>query len=410
MIKENISISINSIKSNPGRAILTMLIISIGIMALVGILTAIDAIKDSISSNFSSLGANTFTIRNRELLVRIGNSGRKPKKYKAINFEEAQLFKNKLNTGAKVSISIFTRQDGLLKFENIKTNPNNTIVGSDENYLTTSALEIEKGRNFTIQEVNSAKNVCILGNEINYKLFKNRNSVGKSVYISGLKYRIVGMLKSKGSGMGVSADKMVIIPINNARNNFLNIKIPSYTVNVACNSTQHLNSTLLEAIGTFRVIRKLRAGTENNFEIIKSDSLSTMLISNLSLVTVAATIIGFITLLGAAIGLLNIMLVSVTERTREIGIRKSLGATQKKIQYQFLTEAVVICQAGGILGIIFGIIIGNLVSFAVGNGFTIPYFWMSLGLVICFVVGVSSGIYPAIKASKLDPIESLRFE
>jgi putative ABC transport system permease protein len=165
-----------------------------------------------------------------------------------------------------------------------------------------------------------------------------------------------------------------------------------------------------EAIGLMRNIRKDRIGAENSFEITQSDSLAGIVIDSISTVTSAAAIIGIITLLGAAIGLMNIMLVSVTERTREIGIRKSLGATRSVIRRQFLTEAIVICQLGGLLGIILGVLIGNLISFAIGGTFIIPWLWIISGVTLCFFVGLLSGIYPAIKASNLDPIEALRYE
>lgn len=410
LFKENIKIALHSIRGNAIRTVLTILIIAIGITALVGILTAIDAIKQSISSNFSSLGANTFTIRNREMNVHIGRGGKKPKKYRSITYAEASSFKEQFNFNAIIGISNLASQSATLLYDNVKTNPNIPVYGGDENYLTTGGYEIEKGRNFSLNEVSSGSNVVILGNENANTLFKNQNPIDKIINISSRKYKVIGVLKLKGSSMGMGGDKISIIPLINARLHFTENPNLSFVISGFCNSQAEMNIAIGEATGVFRRIRKLNISQEDNFEILKSDSLSTLLIGNLSFVTIAATVIGFITLLGAAIGLLNIMLVAVNERTREIGIRKSLGATQQIIKNQFLIEAILICQLGGFLGIILGIAVGNATSFAVGIGFIIPWKWMMCGVILCFIVGLAAGYYPAAKASKLDPVEALRYE
>lgn len=379
-------------------------------MALVGILSAIDAIKNGINNNFTSMGANTFTIRNADVNIRVGRKGKKAKAYPTISFKEALRFKNEFNYPVITSVSTLASFNSRLKYKNKKTNPNIQVFGSDENYILTAGYELEKGRNFNIAEINSGKHLVIIGKDIELALFeRNVSAVDKILKIGANRYKVIGVLKTKGNGAGFGGDKICIVPLTNARQYFGKPDM-SFTINVLTKNTELLNIILNEAKGVFRKIRKISTINTENFDIVKSDNLASLLIGNLQKVTVGATIIGLITLLGAAIGLMNIMLVSVTERTREIGVRKALGATQKTIKYQFLIESVVICILGGLVGILFGIIIGNIISLALNTGFFIPWFWIITGIIICVTVGLVSGYIPAKRASELDPIESLRFE
>ncbi|OYU96302.1 MAG: ABC transporter [Bacteroidetes bacterium B1(2017)] len=406
---ENLKIALNSINGNRLRATITALIISIGIMALVGILTAIDGIKAGINNSFSNMGANTFTIKNRGQSIKFSGGNKGPKKFKAISKSEADKFVAEFKFPSTTSLSVNASFASTVKYASIKTDPNIMVMGGDINYLNVAGYEIDQGRNFSEKEMLSASNAVLLGSEIKTKLFKTGNALGESVFIGGAKYRVVGILKSKGSSMGFGGDRIVIVPIQNAYQTF-SMPNMSSVITVAVKDISTLDFGVEEATSLFRKIRRIPVRGEENFNVMKSDNIAKEMISNLSYVTIAATVIGFITLLGAAIGLMNIMLVSVSERTREIGIRKAIGATQKMIRRQFLFEAVVICQIGGIGGIIFGIIIGNIVTSLVGVGFIIPWLWMFSGITLCVIVGLVSGLYPAIKASKLDPIEALRFE
>jgi len=409
-LKENISIALDSIKANRLRAIITMLIIAIGITALVGILSAIDAIKNGINNNFTSMGANTFTIRNADVNIRVGRNGRKAKTFDKIKYKEALRFKNEFNYPVVTSVSTMASMASRIKFENKKTNPNIQIFGSDENYILTAGYDLESGRNFNTYGVISGAPIVIIGKDIEKTLFgENNSALDKTIKIGASRYKIIGVLKSKGNSAGFGGDKLCIIPLTNARQYFGNDNM-SFTINVLTKNSALLDNILNEAKATFRKIRKVPTTGVDNFDIVKSDNLATLLIGNLQKVTAGATIIGLITLLGAAIGLMNIMLVSVTERTREIGVRKALGATQNAIKSQFLIESVVICVMGGLIGILFGIIIGNIISFALDTGFFIPWFWIIMGVIICVTVGLLSGFIPAKRASKLDPIDSLRFE
>lgn len=406
---ENIRVALSSIKGQLLRAILTMLIIAMGITALVGILASIDVIKGALNSNFSNMGANTFTIRNKETVVRIGRSGKQPRRHKPITYDEAIAFADQFEFPGTVSVSTIASFAATMKYKSEKTNPNIQVFGTDENYLDVSGYSLERGRNFTQQEVKDGNHVVIIGKDLLSELFKKEDPVGKEISIGAGKYVVIGVLASKGNTMGMSGDKIALLPIENVRIYFSRPDM-TYTVNVLTIGPAMMEPTIGDATGIFRTIRKLEPLDDDNFEITKSDSVATSLIENLSYVTLGATLIGIITLLGAAIGLMNIMLVSVTERTKEIGVRKALGATRAAIRNQFITEAIVICQLGGLLGIVLALTAAWIISFIMGADFVMPWAWIGLGVSVCFIVGLISGIYPAIKASKLDPIEALRYE
>ncbi len=410
LLKENFKISIDSIRTNLLRSILTILIIAIGIMALVGILTAIDAIKNSISDKFLMMGANTFTIQSRGMRVQIGKNRYRAKNFSYISFRQAQRFKKEFNFPAKVSVSIFATGTATVKYKSEKTDPNSLVVGMDENYLFTGGYELEKGRNFTETEIQNSRNLAIIGSEIKSQLFKKtENPLNKIISIGGKKYKVIGILKTKGASIGFSNDRACMIPVTNVRQYFSRPQM-SFNINIMPDRPELMDIAIGESEGLFRIIRKLDITDETDFNISKSDNLAQMLLENISFVTIAATIIGIITLFGAAIGLMNIMLVSVSERTREIGTRKAIGAKSSTIKQQFLFEAIVIGQLGGFLGIILGILIGNLVALSIGTSFIIPWLWILGGVVLCLLVSLASGMFPAVKASKLDPIIALRYE
>lgn len=406
LVKENINIALSSITAHKLRAILTILIIAFGIMALVGILTSIEAVKTSLSQNFSRMGANTLTIRGKSVRV----EGAKASTYKAIDYQDAMEFKKRYWFPALTSV--YTRATGTatVKYRSEKSNPNVTVYGADENYMMTSGNELARGRNISSADVRSNAPVVVIGHGIKSLLFDdNEEPMGKTISIGSGKYQVVGVLAEKGSTFGFSSGRSCTVPLTTLRNHSGGQDF-NYRINIMTEQPETLEKAIGEAEGIFRIIRELQPNEENNFSISKSSSLADSLFENLKILRLAAIIIGIITLLGAAIGLMNIMLVSVTERTREIGVRKAIGANSRTVRNQFMIEAIVIAQLGGIVGIIFGILIGNLLGFILNTGFIIPWLWILSGIILCFAVALVSGIVPAMKAAKLDPIESLRYE
>mgnify|MGYP003575456099 CR=1 FL=1 len=407
----NTALAYRSVRSNKLRTGITVGIIALGIMALVGILTAIEGLKSSIYSSFGGMGVNTFQIMSETLVKKRGRGFRvSSQDQKSIDYREATAFKKQFNFPSTVGLSMLGTGATTVAYASEKTNPNISVLGVDEHYLTISGTDLDAGRNFSVNEILQGNYSCILGNSIANKLFngKIQNALNAVITIGFIKYRVIGVAASKGSSMISNLDNNVFIPLQNARavyggeNGFIiSVKVPN--VGMVATASE-------EAEGVFRVIRKTPLNVAANFSINKNDNLVEMVMENIGAVTGAAMFIGFITLLGAAIGLMNIMLVSVAERTREIGINKALGAKSSTIKNQFLSESVLISIAGGVIGIVVGILIGNLVSVLLKTGFIIPWLWISVGLILCTLVGIVSGYYPAAKASKLDPIAALRYE
>jgi putative ABC transport system permease protein len=410
---ENIKEALRSVKVNLLRTVLTGTIIAIGIMSLVGMLTAIDGIKAQIEDSFSGLGANNFDIRSKGFSGGRGvQQGVSEKNYPIVRYKEALSFQEAFNSTGPSTIFSTVSGAAEVKRGSKKTNPNVRVTGVDDLYFNMKALKIEKGRNFSNTEVRYGNNVCIIGLDIVETLFeKNEDPLNDFITVFGRRYTVVGILEKQGSvGGGSGADRAIFIPVENAS------KLDAtgtfrFSITASGSDPLKLEYEMGQATGMMRKIRQDKVGQEDSFELVKSQSVGESLEEVAGYLRIGGFGIGFITLLGASIGLMNIMLVSVTERTREIGIRKALGATPLRIRQQFLIEAIVICILGGILGVIIGIGIGNVVANFIGpGGFLIPWLWIFVSFGICIFVGLASGYFPARKASKLDPIESLRYE
>lgn len=410
-LTEILKLAYQSVKANLLRSVLTLMIIAIGITALVGILTAIDSVVFSLSDNLSGLGANSYSIYPKGNSIRGNRRGVTQKRGEYISYEQAMIFKERFAEDSKVAVSADGLGNATVKYADKETNPNVSVKGIDDNYLAVQSYSIELGRDFSSSEQESGVNRAIIGKDIVKTLFRDNSeeAINKYITVNNNKYLVVGILKSKGSSMNQSSDRVVIVPLLNLKRIFVSDN-QNYDITVGVYDATAMEESISQATGLFRTIRKVPLGNENDFEVFKSDGLISIIKENTQNLRIGTIVIGLMTLLGAAIGLMNIMLVSVTERTKEIGIAKALGATRQTILTQFLTEAVLICQVGGIVGIFLGMLIGLGVAKAMGGTFHVPWLWMLLGLVVCFIVGVISGWYPAQKAAKLDPIESLRYE
>jgi putative ABC transport system permease protein len=409
LVRENFKVSLTAVSTNRLRSILTILIIAFGIMALVGILTAIDALKFSISDNFGLMGANTFSIQSRGYNFQVLNKRMRKRSFNHITFQQAMEFRERYKFPATINIRTGITGIATVKGGNEKTNPNINLVGATENMTSTSGAEIDRGRMISAQDVETSNFVAVIGNDIVSTLFKNKNPIDEFVSVGGNRYRVIGTFKHKGSGVGGGTDRSMVIPVTNARAVFSR-PTQNFIIEVNPSSMDSLSFAMDEAESLFRQIRRLSPSDETDFNIERSDALIEMMLSQMSYATIAAAIIGLITLLGAAVGLMNIMLVSVSERTREIGTRKAIGAKASTIKQQFLFESIVIGQIGGLLGIVLGITAGNAISLLIGSSFIIPWVWILLGVSLCFLVSMASGYFPAVRASRLDPIEALRYE
>jgi len=410
LLRENIRIAINSIKSQLLRTILTVLIIAIGITALVSILSCVKALENTISSDFSSMGANTFTIERYEFSIQRHGGAERQKINPVISYTDTKEFIEKYKFPmATTSLSFAGTGSAEIKFENKKTDPNVLVLGTNEFFIENSGFKMNKGRGFNYFEIQNNSNVCVLGSDLEEKFFSEINPIGQTISIRGSKFKVIGTLKSNKNAFNSQEDNRVLIPIQKARSIYTNPNA-NYSLMVKVDKKDFFDEALNQAIITFRNVRTLNPIEENNFGVERSDDLINRVGAITQYLYIAAWVIGIITIFGSSIALMNIMLVSVAERTREIGVRKAMGAKRKTIAIQFFLETIMVGQIGGILGIILGILVGYGLSAALGFSFTTPWLAMFSAFTTAFIVAIISGLFPAVKAAKLDPIESLRYE
>jgi len=410
LLRQNISIAQQSIKGQFLRTALTVMIIAIGITALVGILSSVQALENTIGGGFSGIGANTFSIQRQPFTMQRRGGGERTKINPVITYREVKEFEERYDFPmAQVGISFQATSNAEVKSEDRKTKPKVIIAGINANYIDNSGLKIGEGRGFSSFDISNNARVCVIGKDLEDNLFEGLNPIGQTLSIRGNKFTVVGLLEEKGATFGNNLDLRVLIPVDVARSIYSAARI-NYDVSVKVRDQQLMASAKDRAIVLFRNIRGLAPVEGNNFGIIQSDELLATANELKGILYVAAIIISGITIFGSSIALMNIMLVSVTERTREIGVRKALGAKRGTISWQFFIETLLISQYGSIIGIILGILIGWGVSSALEITFSMPWTPVIWATIISIIIAIFSGLLPAIKAAKLDPIEALRYE
>jgi putative ABC transport system permease protein len=412
LFREIIAMALSSLGANKLRAALTMTGITIGVFSIISVMTAIGALQSSIENGISFLGSNIFQFAKYPANINAG--GEIKKKYqnrRDISYRQALHYYELMQGNAReICLKCFGYElKGQAVYNGVKTTPSLLIVGTNRSFLTANAYTLGYGRNLNDEDVDLARNVIVVGKIIEKRLFPHESPIGKVIRMSGHTYTIIGVLAEKGTSFGQSQDDICIMPITRFFEDFGETK---RTVNIATQSfsQETYNETLDRGIGAMRSARGLRADQEYDFEIYSNDSLKSAFTSIAGVVRIGAFVISFIALVAAGIGIMNIMLVSVTERTKEIGVRKSIGARSRDILRQFLTEAVFISEAGGILGIILGVIGGDLLAVWLKVDIIFPFGWAFAGLVVCSAIGIGFGLYPAYRAASLDPIEALRYE
>lgn len=409
-LKESIISAFVSIRGNKLRASLTLLGIIIGVFSIIGVMTLLDALQKGIDSGLSQLGSNTFQVQKMPALF-VGGPGshRKYRMRKDITLEQGFRIKELATLPKYVGLEDWT-SGKTVKYDKYQTNPNISVGGVTTEFLPANSYLLGDGRFFTEQDIQTNRKITVLGMEVVEKIFPNVNPIGKDVVIDGNTFEVVGILSAKGESLGQSMDNIVLMPVRTMDKIYGARRHRSINITITAPSKEQYDETLEEIIGLMRTVRKVPPGEENDFEIFSNESLVKEANSFTVYFKYGAGVISFISLIAAGIGIMNIMLVTVTERTKEIGIRMAIGAKRNNILTQFLFEAIILCEIGGIVGIILGIGAGNLLGTVLNTPISIPYDWVVIGLLVCSGIGILFGTYPAYKAAKLNPIDALRYE
>ena len=404
---ENIDMALRAVRSNRLRSSLTIAIIALGITSLVGILTAVDSMDATLKDAYSRMGAGIINIRS---LYSMPADMRRIRNSREISRAQAERFTDYYRAPATVTIFTTVLSSTRAEAGQKRTNPTTDVIATDGNYMKYNMLELSSGRSLSAADVEGGRFYCVIGDNVARTLFEaQEDPVGQTVHISGRSYIIIGVAAPVGNNAGGSMDGSILVPYTNAMAN-LATSTPDFTIGILPDPSVSPEAAATEAEMTFRAVRRLAPFDDADFRITRSEAVIEELNSTMRTLTIAAIVIGLVTLTGAAVGLMNIMLVSVRERTREIGTRKALGAASKRIKAQFLMESVIIGQTGGLIGIAAGILIGNIIAAVMQASFVIPWLWMLLAIALCMAVGILSGYIPAKRAAALNPIECLRYE
>lgn len=408
-IKESFLMAVSAVRANKLRSILTLFGIAVGVFSIIAVMTAMNALQFGIENGLSQLGANTFQVQKYPNGIQIGpRNWRKYRNRKDLTVTEGEILKERSKLASNIGMES-ANYGKVVKSNKYRTNPNVGVIGNDPIALITNDYIVEFGRGITESDMQKSARIAVLGKNIAKKLFPYSDPIDQQIVVDESVFTVVGIFEEKGNIFGSGGvDESVIIPLSTLLEKFG--KQRSIHIMVQARSKEVFNDCIEETISILRTIRKVKPGAEDDFEIFSNDSLIRQFNDLTQYIKLGITGVSFIALIAAGIGIMNIMLISVTERTREIGIRKSLGARKNNILSQFLLEAVILCEFGGLVGIIMGVIVGNILAVAMKIPGIIPIDWIVVGLVICSIVGISFGVYPAWKAANLDPIESLRFE
>ncbi len=405
---EAIRMSLEALRGHKTRSSLTLLGMVIGVFAIIVSVTAVKVIDVYFKEKLQFLGSSTFSV-SRTPMIRTGNTDRSVRNRPSITFDQIERLSDAMALPVTVSVlEDFTM--GKMVYEEQETEPNIFVMGVDQYMLGNYSYELDYGRFFTQEDISYARPVCVLGTDVSSELFATQNAIGKVIKAAGARCEVIGVLKSKGSFLGFSQDNRLYIPVTRGFTLYGGTDRNIANISLRVSEPQLINAAIDEATGRLRVIRKVEPGQDNNFEISTNDSMQAILEAFTGTLTAGGAGIGLISLLAAGIGIMNIMLVSVTERTREIGVRKSIGARRKDILRQFLLEAFFLCQIGGVIGILLGAAVRNGVAFYFDISATFPTNWAILAVVMVTFIALVFGGYPAYKAARLNPIDSLRFE
>ena len=403
---EIFKMSLTAIRSNKLRSALTLLGIIVGVFSIIGVMTAVQVLQNSIEDGLSGLGANTFQVQKQPVMANRAQ-WLKSLKWKDIRYQQGLIVKEKITLAQSVALE--SSQSGqTIQFGSLKTNPSVVVIGEEPEGISTNNFTIKEGRSLIDDDVRYSSYVAILGNDVAKKIFPRGSAVGSEIRIGDDRYRVIGTFEPKGTSLGGNDDNQVAIPLSTFLNTYG--KLRSLNIMIKAKNAEVYDDCVEEARMILRTIRNVAPGDEDDFTIFSNDSLISTFNDFTLYVKLGIGFMSFISLIAAGIGIMNIMLVSVTERTREIGIRKALGARKSNILSQFITEAVVLCEIGGVIGVVLGVLGGNLAALAFSFPPVFPIDWALIGIAITSFVGVVFGVYPAWKAANLDPIESLRYE